>query len=129
MEYSREYLGDVVEFMRRTKDEFGQEFGDELAIKMLDALDPNLKHKVLMELLLGNIGPAVRIKQKFPTWDCKKIACIKAVRKLTGYGLKEAKQLVDGITESTPATITGQWARGEIKELISDLDGTGYEVL
>ena len=54
----------------------------------------------------------------------KKINVIKEVRGITGLGLKEAKEMVDG----APSTIKEQVSKEEAEELKSKLEGAGAEV-
>ncbi len=54
----------------------------------------------------------------------KKIAVIKEVRGITGLGLKEAKELVDG----APNTIKEGVAKEEAEEIKSKLEEAGAEV-
>ena len=54
----------------------------------------------------------------------KKIAVIKEVRGITGLGLKEAKELVDG----APNTIKEAVAKEEAEELKNKLEEAGAEV-
>lgn len=54
----------------------------------------------------------------------KKIAVIKEVRGITGLGLKEAKELVDG----APNTVKGGVAKAEAEEIKAKLEEAGAEV-
>lgn len=54
----------------------------------------------------------------------KKIAVIKEVRAVTGLGLKEAKELVDG----APNTVKEQVSKAEAEELKNKLEEAGAEV-
>lgn len=54
----------------------------------------------------------------------KKIAVIKEVRGITGLGLKEAKELVDG----APNTVKEGVAKAEAEDLKSKLEEAGAEV-
>ena len=54
----------------------------------------------------------------------KKIAVIKEVRAVTGLGLKEAKELVDG----APNTVKEQVSKAEAEELKAKLEEAGAEV-
>jgi large subunit ribosomal protein L7/L12 len=54
----------------------------------------------------------------------KKIAVIKAVRAITGAGLKEAKDLVDG----APATIKEAASKDEAEEIKKQLEEAGASV-
>lgn len=53
-----------------------------------------------------------------------KIAVIKEVRSITGLGLKEAKEIVDG----APNTIKEAAARAEAEEIKTKLEAAGAEV-
>jgi len=54
----------------------------------------------------------------------KKIAVIKEVRNITGLGLKEAKELVDG----APNTVKEAVAKAEAEDLKAKLEDAGAEV-
>ena len=54
----------------------------------------------------------------------KKVAVIKAVREVTGLGLKEAKALVDG----APANVKEGVATAEAEEIKAKLEAEGAEV-
>lgn len=54
----------------------------------------------------------------------KKIAVIKEVRSITGLGLKEAKELVDG----APNTVKEAVAKAEAEDLKAKLEEAGAEV-
>lgn len=53
-----------------------------------------------------------------------KIAVIKEVRAITGLGLKEAKELVDG----TPNTVKEQVSKDEADSIKEKLEGAGAEI-
>jgi len=54
----------------------------------------------------------------------KKIQVIKVVRELTGLGLKEAKDLVDG----APKTVKEKIAKADAQEIKAKLEGQGASV-
>ena len=54
----------------------------------------------------------------------KKIQVIKAVRAITGLGLKEAKALVDGV----PGTVKEGVSKAEAESLKNDLEEAGASV-
>ena len=53
-----------------------------------------------------------------------KVSVIKAVRAITGLGLKEAKEMVEG----TPSTIKEGASKDEAEKLKTDLEGAGAQV-
>ena len=75
-------------------------------------------------------GPAAEVEEK-TEFDCilkdvgsEKIKVIKTVRELTGLGLKEAKELVDG----APNTIKEGLPKAEAEGLKKQLEEAGAEV-
>ncbi|MCD4689488.1 MAG: 50S ribosomal protein L7/L12 [Desulfuromonadaceae bacterium] len=73
-------------------------------------------------------GPAAEEKDEFDvvmtSFGEKKINVIKAVRAATGLGLKEAKELVDGV----PQTVKEALPKAEAEELKKQLEEAGASV-
>jgi large subunit ribosomal protein L7/L12 len=67
--------------------------------------------------LVGQIDPHGRT-------DSKKIAVIKEIRGITGLGLKEAKDLVEG----APKTIKEAIAKDEAEKIKATLEGAGAKI-
>ncbi len=74
-----------------------------------DAAD--VEEQTEFDVVLTNVG-------------AKKIAVIKEVRGITGLGLKEAKELVDG----APNTVKEAVSKDEAEQLKSQLEDAGAEV-
>jgi large subunit ribosomal protein L7/L12 len=76
----------------------------------------------------GDAGGAVEEKDEFDVvlgnFGEKKVAVIKAVRSITGLGLKEAKDMV----ESAPTTIKEAASKSEAEELKKQLEEAGATV-
>lgn len=76
----------------------------------------------------GAAAPAAEEKTEFDVvltnFGAKKLDVIKAVREITGLGLKEAKELVEG----APKTIKEGVSKEEAEELKAKLTATGAEV-
>ena len=74
------------------------------------------------------VGEAVEEKDEFEvvlsSFGDKKVAVIKAVRTITGLGLKEAKDMV----ESAPTTIKEGASKDEAEELKKQLEEAGATV-
>ena len=128
--YSRKLIYNAVEFLRAANEELEDGVGEEQVYAMLDAFDPALKRQLLMEMLMGNIGGAMRVRavHQGDTAQRKKIEAIKEIRAATGFGLKETKDVVDaadyGVSE-----ITGDWDGDTHYHLGRALQGTGYELV
>lgn len=76
----------------------------------------------------GDAGAAVEEKDEFDViltgFGDKKVGVIKAVREATGLGLKEAKELVEGV----PATVKEGVSKAEAEELKKKLEEAGATV-
>ena len=58
------------------------------------------------------------------SFGAQKVPVIKTVREITGLGLKEAKDLVEGV----PATVKEGIAKDEADEIMKKLEGAGASV-
>jgi len=76
----------------------------------------------------GDAGAAAEEKDEFDvvlaSFGEKKVSVIKAVRAITGLGLKEAKDMV----ESAPTTVKEGASKGEAEELKKQLEEAGATV-
>ncbi|HFQ13225.1 MAG TPA: 50S ribosomal protein L7/L12 [Gammaproteobacteria bacterium] len=76
----------------------------------------------------GDAGGAAAEKDEFDvvmtSFGGNKIAVIKAVRGITGLGLKEAKEMVEGV----PSTIKEAAAKDEAEDIKKQLEEAGAEV-
>jgi large subunit ribosomal protein L7/L12 len=85
----------------------------------------------MMAMPMGGGGGAAAAVEEQTEFDVvlagagdKKIQVIKAVRELTGLGLKEAKDLVDG----TPKTVKEKVTKAEAAEMKAKLEEQGASV-
>lgn len=76
----------------------------------------------------GAAAPAVEEKTEFDvvltSFGSSKLGVIKAVREVTGLGLKEAKELVEGC----PKTLKEGVSKDEAEKIKADLTAAGAEV-
>lgn len=76
----------------------------------------------------GDAAPAAEEKDEFDvelvSAGSSKVKVIKAVREITGLGLKEAKELVDG----APKVVKEGVSKAEAEEIKAKLEGEGAEV-
>ncbi len=76
----------------------------------------------------GDAGGAAEEKDEFDvvmtSFGGNKVAVIKAVRGITGLGLKEAKEMVEG----APATVKEGVAKAEAEDIQKQLQEAGAEV-
>ena len=73
----------------------------------------------------GGAGPAAAVKEEQTEFNvvltgagANKVGTIKAVRELTGLGLKEAKDLVDGAPKNVKEAVSKADADAALKKLI-----------
>ncbi len=77
-------------------------------------------------------GPAAEAQTEFTvvlvSGGDKKINVIKEVRAVTGLGLKEAKDLVEGATDAAPKTVKEALNKADAEELKKKLEAAGAKV-
>ena len=97
------------------------------AIKELSVLELNELVKACEEEF-GVSAAAAEEKDEFDvelvSAGASKVKVIKAVREITGLGLKEAKELVDG----APKVVKEAVSKAEAEEIKAKLEGEGAEV-
>jgi len=92
--YTKEHLiVEAIAFMQAVIAEYGAEKGEEMWDTIVLTLDPSLKRQILMKMITGDFAGRIIIRGY--RGECRKVPAIKAVRNITGLGLKEAKDLVD----------------------------------
>ena len=105
---------DVVELVSAMEEKFGVSAQAAVAVAAGPAADGGgeaAAEKTEFDVVLSAIGD-------------KKVNVIKAVRAITGLGLKEAKEMVD----SAPSTVKEAATKDEADDLKTRLEGAGAEV-
>lgn len=128
MKYSRNLIFSAVDFMRVAAEELGEDLSEQRVEAMMDAFDPGLKKQILMEMIKGNIGNRIRIQLESQE-NRQMINAIKAVRAATGFGLKEAKDIIDNASSGGIVEIPGEHDKQKYRQLSNDLIGTGYRLV
>ena len=113
-ELSAKPIMEVVELVKLLEDEWGVSAAAPVAVAAGPAGD--------------GAGAAEEEQTEFaivmPSFGANKVSVIKAVRTITGLGLKEAKDLV----ESAPATIKEAVTKDEAEELKKQLEEAGATI-
>ena len=99
------------ELVKACEEEFGVSAAAPVAVVGGAAADAAAEEKSEFDVVLTNAG-------------ANKIKVIKAVRELTGLGLKEAKEIVDG----APKTLKEAVAKEEAEDMKAKLAEVGAEV-
>ena len=102
---------EVVDFVKALEEEFGVSAAPVAAVAVGGAAAPAAEEKTEFDVVLASFGD-------------KKLDVIKAVREITGLGLKEAKELV----ESAPKAIKEAVAKDEAEKIKEALTAAGATV-
>ena len=86
------------------------------------SIDFNNKKIIMIHGLASK--PPPQITHRLPSFGENKVGVIKAVRAITGLGLKEAKEMV----ESAPATVKEAAPKAEAEEVLKQLEEAGAQV-
>ena len=128
MKYSRNLIFSAVDFMKVAAEELGEDLSEQRVEAMMDAFDPGLKKQILMEMIKGNVGNRIRIQLESQE-NRQMIKAIKAVRAATGFGLNEAKDIIDNASSGSIVEIPGDHDKQKYRQLSNDLFGTGYRLV
>ena len=125
--FSQTLIWRAMDFVRAVKEELGDELAEEHIERMFDAFDPGLRRQMFMEMLLGHTGGVMRVRLGNSS-DRNKIGAIKAIRSVTRFGLKEAKDVADAADQHI-GVIEGSWSSEQYDQLKRELMYTGYELV
>ncbi len=102
---------ELADLVKAIEEEFGVSAAPVAAVAVAGAAAPAAEEKTEFDVVLKSFG-------------AKKLDVIKAVREITGLGLKEAKELVEG----APKTVKEGASKEEAEELKTKLTAAGAEV-
>ena len=102
---------DVVELVKAMEEKFGVSAAAAVAVAAPAAAAPVVEEQTEFDIILKDSGD-------------KKVNVIKVVRALTGLGLKEAKDLVDG----APKTVKEAASKAEAEDAKKQLEEAGATV-
>ena len=102
---------EVADLVKALEEEFGVSAAPVAAVAVGGAATPAAEEKTEFDVVLASFGD-------------KKLDVIKAVREITGLGLKEAKELVEG----APKTVKEAVAKDEAEKIKEALTAVGATV-
>lgn len=102
---------EVADLVKALEEEFGVSAAPVAAVAVGGAAAPAAEEKTEFDVVLASFGD-------------KKLDVIKAVREITGLGLKEAKELVEG----APKTVKEAVAKDEAEKIKESLTAAGATV-
>ena len=103
---------EVADLVKALEEEFGVSAAPVAAVAVGGAAAPAAEEKTEFDVVLASFGD-------------KKLDVIKVVREITGLGLKEAKELVDG----APSNIKEGIEKAEAEAIKTQLEEVGAEVV
>jgi hypothetical protein len=97
-----------IHFMRHITQAYGAEEGMKLWDAIASTLDPDIKGKIFIAMLLGEYNDTLTIRLDMVKYrvHVQRVEGIKAIRTVTGLGLKEAKDIHDNLALGKVETIT-----------------------
>jgi ribosomal protein L7/L12 len=128
MKFSSNLIYAAVAFMKTANEELG-DIADEKIESMFDAFDPALRRQILMHMIKGDIAGPIRVKFDRYQSSQNKIQAIKAVRWISGMGLKEAKDFIEEAEAGNISVMHGNFDIEKRKQFTKELSGTGYLVI
>ena len=84
-----------LQFMRAITEAFGTETGLELWDTIARTLDPDVKGQMFFAMLTGQMPGRIRVSGIRQDHMGRKVEQIKAIRAVSGWGLKESKDAID----------------------------------
>lgn len=128
MKFSADLIYSAVNFMQMANRELG-DIAEEKVEAMFDAFDPALRRQILMHMIKGDITGPIQVRYNKSTAYPNKIQAIKAVRAISGMGLKEAKDFIETAEAGGIAIMNGSFDVKQRRQFTNELSGSGYEVL
>ena len=84
-----------LQFMRAITEAFGTETGLELWDTIAQTLDPDVKGQMFFAMLTGQMPGRIRVSGIRQDHMGRKVEQMKAIRAVSGWGLKESKDAMD----------------------------------
>lgn len=117
----------ALEFIRTAREEAG-DLGADRVYAMMDAFDPELRDELMFRLITGEMSGNIRIRRD-NSKDARIIEAIKSIRFMSGFGLKESKDVIDAACAGGDGVIKGTWTVEQRNSLAKDLLGKGFTVV
>lgn len=94
-EHKTAIISNGLHFMRSITEAYGADKGLELWEQITSVLDPEVKGQIFFAMITGTYNDRVQLKGLNMVAQNNAVACIKEIRRWTGFGLKESKDLYD----------------------------------
>jgi hypothetical protein len=120
---------DGIQFIRTITEAYGSDKGMELWDTIASTLDPDVKGQIFFAMITGEYQNKLHIsvRQPGPGQSFYAVPAIKAIRTVTGHGLKEAKDMVDNLRDNG-GRITLTVSADKYKQARTELINGGLQV-
>jgi hypothetical protein len=88
-------ISNGLHFMRSITEAYGADKGMELWENITSVLDPEVKGQIFFAMITGTYNDRVHLKGLSHPVQNNAVGCIKEIRKWSGLGLKESKDMYD----------------------------------
>ncbi len=123
-EHKEDIIQSGINFMRSLTEAYGTDEGMKLWDAIADTLDKDIKGQIFFAMLTGDYNGVVSISSVQAGAD--RVWRIKAIRAVTGHGLKEAKDLSDMLDSGK--TIKLNINPKKRNEALAELRNAGFHV-
>lgn len=103
-EFKEDIIQSGINFMRVITEAYGTDEGMKLWDTIASTLDADVKGQIFFAMLTGEYNDRITLSSHSP--GANRVAMIKAIRGVTGLGLKEAKDISDYVSMGASKTIT-----------------------
>jgi hypothetical protein len=111
--------------------DLSQYYGDERAMKLWeelrDGMGREVQNAILMTMLRGNYSRQATVTMSVPREYTKFIEAIKNVRQASGYGLKDAKDFVEMVSDKGPQILKLK-DDVEVRGFVQNMKNCGFHV-
>ena len=123
-EHKDAIISSGISFMRSITEAYGSDDGMKLWDAISSTLDPDVKGQIFFAMLVGDHRSEIYVKGLNAAALNNYVPVIKAIREITGWGLKEAKDCADQIRNNQVQAIPVNIA-AERQRHINDLRHVG----
>jgi hypothetical protein len=94
-EHKTAIISNGLHFMRSITEAYGADKGLELWEQITSVLDPDVKGQIFFAMITGTYNDKIELRGVTMSGQNNAVACIKAIRQVSGLGLKESKDMYD----------------------------------
>lgn len=125
-------ISNGLHFMRSITEAYGADEGLVLWEQIASVLDPEVKGQIFFAMITGQYNDRILLQGITPMGTSNAVSCIKEIRRWTGFGLKESKDLYDRLRSrtfnSSPSQEYIKVGPEEYSQAVAGLRNVGFTV-